>query len=101
MRSWTRLFLALLLMPAIPVLAAEPRWWSLQPLYKPKPPTVQPVGFESWPRTSIDRFIVAKHVEKGLHPSPEADRRTLLRRLTFDLLGLPPTPDEIAAFLAD
>src|SRR5439155_21896216 len=55
----------------------------------------------AWPRTSLDRFILAKLEEKGLSPSPPADRRTLIRRATFDLLGLPPTPDEVAAFETD
>ncbi len=49
----------------------------------------------------IDRFILAKLAEKGLRPSREADRRTLIRRLSFDLIGLPPTPEEVAAFLDD
>jgi hypothetical protein len=64
------------------------KWWSLQPL-----PTQRP-GF-------IDNFIAAKLKEKGLTPSPEADRRTLIRRLTYDLHGLPPTSVEVAAFTAD
>ncbi len=75
-------------------------WWSLRPLGRPAVPTVPP-ALAGWCRTPIDRFIAAKLVEKGLHPSPEADRRTLIRRLSFDLIGLPPTPAEIAAFLAD
>jgi hypothetical protein len=63
-------------------------------------PTVPP-ALAAWCRTPIDRFIAARLAEKGLHPSPEADRRTLIRRLSFDLVGLPPTPEEIAAFLED
>ena len=51
--------------------------------------------------TAVDRFVLAKLEAKGLALSPEADRRTLLRRLTFDLLGLPPTPDEVEAFVND
>ncbi len=85
-------------------LSAEPSeetWWSLRPLAKPSPPAVTLPGYENWPRTSIDHFIVAKLKEKGLRPSPEADKRTLLRRLSFDLLGMPPTPEELDAFLAD
>src|SRR5206468_8620441 len=55
----------------------------------------------AWVRSPIDRFILAKLDEKGLHPAPPADKRTLLRRATFDLIGLPPAPEEIGAFLAD
>ena len=51
-----------------------------------------------WPRTDIDRFILAKLEESGIKPSPAADPRTLIRRMTFDLTGLPPTPDEVEAF---
>ena len=69
-------------------------WWSLRPL--DKPPLPELAG-----RTVVDRFISAKLREKGLVPSPEADRRTLIRRLTFDLHGLPPTPAEVVAFERD
>ena len=72
-------------------------WWSLKPLTKPTPPTVD----RGWVRTPIDAFVLAKLREKGLQPSPEADRRTLIRRLYFDLIGLPPTPEEVEAFVAD
>ncbi|MBY0507773.1 MAG: DUF1553 domain-containing protein [Bryobacteraceae bacterium] len=71
-------------------------WWSLRPLRRPPVPAATP-----WSRTTIDRFIAATHSAKGLAPSPEADRRTLLRRLKFDLHGLPPEPEEMAAFLSD
>ncbi len=77
----------------------EETWWSLRPLAKPAAPAG--AGQGGWARTPIDRFILAKLKEKGLSPSPEADRRTLLRRVTFDLTGLPPTPEEIDAFLSD
>jgi hypothetical protein len=75
-------------------------WWSLRPIVRPEIPTVES-STAGWARTPIDRFILAKLVEKGLRPSREADRRTLIRRLSFDLIGLPPSPEEIAAFLAD
>src|SRR5262249_24335596 len=54
-----------------------------------------------WARNPIDRFLLARLEEKGLKPAPASDRRTMLRRLTYDLTGLPPAPGEIADFLAD
>ncbi|MBW3600945.1 MAG: DUF1549 and DUF1553 domain-containing protein, partial [Planctomycetes bacterium] len=73
-------------------------WWSWRPLERP--PTPQPDAAD-WIRTPVDAFILAKLHEQGLSPSPEADRRTLVRRLSFDLLGLPPSPAEIERFIAD
>jgi len=76
-------------------------WWSLQPLARSRPPEL-PGGFPAtWNQNPIDRFIGAKLAGEGLGPNPEADRRTLIRRLTFDLTGLPPTIEETAKFLAD
>ncbi|MEE2937046.1 MAG: DUF1553 domain-containing protein [Planctomycetota bacterium] len=72
-------------------------WWSFQPIRKPEPPSIQ----SDWARTPIDLFITAKHQELGLTHSPMADRRTLIRRLTYDLTGLPPTPAETEAFIHD
>jgi mono/diheme cytochrome c family protein len=74
-------------------------WWSLKPVRRPAVPEVRNPKFEI--RNEIDRFILAKLSDKGLSPSPEADKRTLIRRLSFDLIGLPPTPEEIDAFLKD
>ena len=97
-----RLVFALLACTAGLCAASEPSdWWSLKPIRKPTPPSVPPAQDASWLRTPIDRFILAKLNEKGLRPSPPADRRTLLRRVTFDLIGLPPSLDEMKAFLAD
>src|SRR6266852_2087046 len=76
-------------------------WWSLSPLRKPTPPSLHSESSEQWIRTPIDRFILAKLEEKKLSPAPPADKRTLLRRVTFDLIGLPPTGAELEAFLAD
>ena len=76
-------------------------WWSLKPLKKPEVPPAPAGKYKSWPRTSVDRFILAKLGEKGFHPSAPADKRTLLRRLYFDLIGLSPTPEEMIAFLKD
>jgi hypothetical protein len=75
-------------------------WWSLRPLTRPAVPPVPP-AMAGWARTPIDHFILAKLAEGGLRPSPEADRRTLIRRLYFDLIGLPPSPEEVAEFLDD
>ena len=74
--------------------------WSLQPLAEPALP-VAPASHEGWVRQPLDHFIAARHAEAGLEPSPEADRRTLLRRLTVDLTGLLPTPEEVEAFVRD
>src|SRR5262249_23023659 len=73
-------------------------WWSLRPLRRHVPPTVR---HAAWCRTPIDRFILAKLEEKGLRPAPEANRRTLIRRVTFDLTGLPPSPEDVEAFVHD
>ncbi|MGO9914980.1 MAG: DUF1553 domain-containing protein [Isosphaeraceae bacterium] len=74
------------------------RWWAFEPLASPGVPRVKNLA---WARTPIDTFILFELERRGLSPSPEADRRTLIRRLSFDLLGLPPTPEEIDAFVAD
>jgi cytochrome c553 len=71
------------------------KFWSFKPLARVEPPGTTP------PTSPIDGFINAKLAEKGLAPAPPADKRTLLRRATFDLTGLPPTPEEIDSFLAD
>jgi hypothetical protein len=73
-------------------------WWSFRPLQLP--PIPKPADAD-WARTPVDAFVLAKLREKRLAPAPEADRRTLIRRVTFDLTGLPPTPEEVVAFLAD
>ncbi len=72
--------------------------WAFRPLVRPKPPRS---AENNSPRNPIDEFIVAKLQAAGLKPSPEADRVALIRRLKFDLLGLPPTPEEIDAFVKD
>jgi len=73
-------------------------FWSFQ---KIKPQTPPAVTHANWALTPIDRFIAAKLESKGIQPGAPADKVTLLRRATFDLIGLPPTPDEVKAFLAD
>ncbi len=72
--------------------------WSFQPVRRPKPPGH---ANETWPRNAIDEFVLARLRAQGLKPSPEADRATLIRRLSFDLLGLPPTVDEVRKFEQD
>jgi cytochrome c553 len=85
--------------PAAPSITPEQRaWWSFQPLAHPTPPDVKNT---EWPKTAIDRFILAKLERESLEPVRPADRRTLIRRATLDLTGLPPTPEEVDAFLAD
>ena len=72
--------------------------WAFVPPVDVEPPDV---GDESWIRTPIDRFVLRRLERAGLRPAPEASRRTLIRRLSHDLIGLPPTPEQIAAFEAD
>src|SRR5262245_54725194 len=77
---------------------AERSLWSLQPVRKPEVPAVRD---STWVSTPIDRFILSKLESAGLTPARCADRRTLIRRASFDLIGLPPTPDEVEAFIND
>ena len=72
--------------------------WSFQPLRRPPVPDVQD---HSWASNAIDAFVLARLEAEGIEPSPEADRRTLIRRVSLDLIGLPPTPRQVAKFLAD
>jgi len=72
--------------------------WSFQAVRRPEPPAVERSG---WIRNPVDRFVLAKLEAEGVAASPEADKRTLLRRLSLDLIGLPPTPTETKAFLED
>ncbi len=76
----------------------DPNHWTFQP---PTTPIVPVVKNGAWLQTEVDRFVLAKLEANELLPSARADKRTLIRRVTFDLTGLPPTPDEVAAFLAD
>ena len=72
--------------------------WSLIPPARQEPPRVKE---EAWVRNSIDRFILTRLEEQGLRPAPEADRRSLARRLSLDLTGLPPAPADVEAFVKD
>ena len=72
-------------------------WWSLQPLRHVSPPEIE----SEWGRNAIDTFVQKRLQIRGLQPSPEAAPRSLIRRVYFDLIGLPPTPEQVAAFVAD
>jgi hypothetical protein len=72
--------------------------WAFRPVRGATPLAVKNAA---WPRTAVDHFVLAKLDEAGLAPAAAADKRTLLRRVTFDLIGLPPSPDDIDSFLAD
>ncbi len=81
--------------------------WAFQPLVRPSVPQsegLKKLGIRNSKlevRNPVDRFVIEAQLKRGLSPSPEADRATLIRRLKFDLLGLPPTPDEVEEFVAD
>lgn len=72
--------------------------WGFKPVVSPTPPTVKNT---QWAHGELDRFILAKQEARGIKPSPAADKRTLLRRIAYDLTGLPPTPEETKAFMED
>src|SRR5262245_29601276 len=80
------------------ITAKERSFWSFQPINNPSLPKVADT---SWPQASLDHFVLSALEAKKLRPVAAADRRTLIRRATFDLIGLPPTPEEIDAFLKD
>jgi hypothetical protein len=84
--------------PPRPITEEQRRFWSFRPVEAVEPPAVKDTA---WPRSRIDHFILSALEARGLAPAPPADRRTLIRRATFDLTGLPPTPDEVEAFLED
>ncbi|HJT76267.1 MAG TPA: DUF1549 domain-containing protein, partial [Gemmataceae bacterium] len=98
--SWRLVAVALLgVLPGLCAAADPPEdHWSFRPVVRPAVPAVAAPG---WARNPIDRFILARLEKDHLAPSAEADRATLIRRLKFDLLGLPPTPEEITAFVHD
>jgi len=77
---------------------APEKFWAFQPVQDAKPPTVKRSG---WVKNDVDRFVLASLEKSGLQPNRFADRRTLIRRATFDLTGLPPTPEEVEAYVND
>jgi cytochrome c553 len=83
---------------AVEITPQQRAFWSFQPVQRSAVPRVKN---KHWAKSPIDSFILAELEKRGLQPAPPADKRTLLRRATFDLTGLPPTPDEVRAFLDD
>ncbi len=81
--------------------ASERRHWAFRPRSKPDIPTFTSVNDQAWGRLPVDAFVLARMKKEGLAPSPKADRATLLRRVSLDLTGLPPSPAEILAFERD
>jgi cytochrome c553 len=81
----------------VPSVEAGRSFWSFQPIHKPEVPKVN----SEWPRTDIDQFVLQRLTTGQLRPAGDASKLTLIRRLYFDLLGLPPTPEQIASFLGD
>ena len=81
--------------------AMERRQWEFQPRKDQTPPSFTDAAAKAWVKTPVDAFILAGLRKQDLKPAPPVDRPTLLRRVTFDLTGLPPTPQEIVAFVAD
>jgi hypothetical protein len=79
-------------------IAAARQFWSLKPVADPPVPEVKR---RDWPRSEIDRFVLAKLEDHNLAPTADADARTLIRRATYDLTGLPPTPEDVAAFISE
>jgi cytochrome c553 len=84
--------------PPMVVTAEQRAWWSFRPLTTPSSPDVKNT---EWPKTDVDRFVLARLEREGLEPVRPADKRTLIRRATFDLTGLPPSMDEVEAFERD
>lgn len=82
----------------IDLMATAKKHWAFHP---PEATAIPEVNAHDWPRTDIDYFVLERLEAANIAPAPEADRRTLIRRLSFDLLGLPPTPGEVAAFVND
>jgi hypothetical protein len=98
MRKFIYLFCAVCLLSGPAARAGDAKHWSFSPPERPRVPSVKEAA---WVRNPIDRFILARLERERLKPAPLADRATLLRRLSFDLTGLPPTPQQQQQFLSD
>ena len=102
LEKWIRLGAPIRARPRLPrdrpLHASSRSHWSFQSIVQPPLPRVSDDG---WPRADVDRFILARLEAEGLSPVGDAERGVLLRRVYFDLIGLPPQPDELAEFLAD
>lgn len=83
---------------AVSAVQAKPSHWAFQPIRRVDPPVTRN---DAWVRNPIDQFVLARLEQEGVDPSPEAGKRTLIRRVSLDLTGLPPSPEEVNAFLAD
>jgi hypothetical protein len=83
---------------AMTVTDEDRQFWSFAPLMRPQPPAVRDA---TWVQSPVDAFILARLEAKAIKPNPTADRRTLIRRVSFDLIGLPPTPEEVERFVGD
>ncbi len=80
---------------------ADRQFWAFQPLQPITPPRVSGMRQRSWVRTDVDKFIITELAKKKLHPNPAIDPRKLIRRAYFDLIGLPPTPEQVESFVRD
>jgi hypothetical protein len=98
MRFLVFLALSAPLLAKPPSIEAGRQHWAFQPLSAAKPPAVKNAA---WPKNDVDRFILAALEKNGLQPAPEADPATLIRRVTLDLTGLLPKPEEVTAFVSD
>ena len=98
---WSSRFFALVLSLATPIFGGEKAgadWWSLQPVQRPDTPKVKKA---QWLRNTVDAFVLSRLEARDLTPTPEASRRTIIRRLSYNLTGLPPSPAEVQAFVED
>ena len=96
--SWVKSGLAFPAVSAASKRHRDPNHWAF---ISPAEVAIPPVQNSAWPQSDLDRFVLARLEAEGLSPAPKADKQALIRRVTFDLTGLPPTPVEISAFLHD